>query len=236
MACRTCSREMKIAAKGQCATCYQREHYARPPRYKAFNKGRICVVHGCEEDSRAKGFCNKHYAAQEHPLKKIWKVLRSRYGSLQYPESWKDFSAFLKDIGERPGPRYQLRRTDPNLPWAWDNASWLAPQKLKRVNGSKESFSAYVREWTLQTKYKISLDDYKSMLESQDGLCAICRGVEISQHRRTGKLKELAVDHCHATGKVRGLLCVRCNRGISYFKDTTNLLRSAISYLEKHQS
>ena len=63
------------------------------------------------------------------------------------------------------------------------------------------------------------------MLSSQDGKCSIC-GRERSQ-----LVKQLCVDHDHETGKVRGLLCDKCNRGLGFFNDDHELLKKALNYL-----
>jgi hypothetical protein len=70
--------------------------------------------------------------------------------------------------------------------------------------------------------------EYLKLLESQLGKCAICRGVEL----RKGKKIRLSVDHCHTTGKVRGLLCGNCNRAIGLLKDDSSLLLKAVLYLQ----
>lgn len=62
------------------------------------------------------------------------------------------------------------------------------------------------------------------MLTSQGGTCAICHG--------TATVGRLAVDHCHLTGKVRGLLCTNCNTALGKLKDSKELLLNAINYLE----
>ena len=89
------------------------------------------------------------------------------------------------------------------------------------------------RAYKLQAKYGLSLKDYQSLLDKQNGLCAICKQPETSKSR-SGKLKSLAVDHCHITGKVRGLLCHHCNTGIGKLKDNVELLESAIKYLKEN--
>ena len=68
-------------------------------------------------------------------------------------------------------------------------------------------------------------DEYAELLERQGGVCAICRQPESVPGR------SLAVDHDHATGAVRGLLCGRCNRALGYFRDDPALLAAAITYL-----
>lgn len=81
-------------------------------------------------------------------------------------------------------------------------------------------------------KYGLTLDDYDSMFDSQGGVCAIC--FEIEKEDR-GQLDPLSVDHNHDTGKVRGLLCGRCNRAIGLMNDNPKLLRQAVIYLEEKQ-
>jgi hypothetical protein len=78
----------------------------------------------------------------------------------------------------------------------------------------------------LKKRYNLDLQAYKTLLEAQNGKCAICGGGE------TGKFSRLSVDHDHATGKVRGLLCSACNAGLGRLRDSRKLLESALRYLE----
>lgn len=77
---------------------------------------------------------------------------------------------------------------------------------------------------------KITKEEYKKMYSLQNGCCAIC-----STHVSKCK-KDLALDHDHNTGKVRGFLCDQCNTGLGMFKDNTELMFKAIDYLYKHRS
>jgi hypothetical protein len=81
-------------------------------------------------------------------------------------------------------------------------------------------------------KYGITPIDYKEMLISQKGLCKICLQPESHKYKMTGKITQLSVDHCHSTGKVRGLLCRACNQGIGSFNDNVNSLLNAAKYLK----
>lgn len=74
--------------------------------------------------------------------------------------------------------------------------------------------------------YGLTPEQYLDMLEEQQGKCAICNEVPTTK-------RGLAVDHDHATGKVRGLLCTGCNTALGSFKDNEELLTSAIEYLRK---
>lgn len=74
----------------------------------------------------------------------------------------------------------------------------------------------------IKSMYKLTSIDYNSLLNKQAGLCAICRGL--------GPLK---VDHCHSTGRVRGLLCHSCNVALGSFKDNIVNLSRAIGYVTR---
>ena len=82
------------------------------------------------------------------------------------------------------------------------------------------------RKSKLKRTYGISLPDFVAMLDAQNGRCAICKT------DKPGGKGVFQVDHCHATGDVRGLLCCNCNRGIGALKDNVKLLQRAIAYLE----
>ncbi|AZV02150.1 putative endonuclease VII [Pectobacterium phage Arno162] len=92
------------------------------------------------------------------------------------------------------------------------------------------------REKALKNKYKIGLDKYEAMLARQGGVCAICGNLEKAYDTRYKVLRRLAVDHCHTTGVVRGLLCSACNIGIGKMRDSPELLRKAADYLESFRT
>lgn len=83
------------------------------------------------------------------------------------------------------------------------------------------------RNYNLKKAYNITLEDYDQMLESQNGACKICGKVD------PGRIssKRLAVDHDHTTGKVRGILCFRCNMGLGCFNDNIEIIKKVINYL-----
>lgn len=83
-----------------------------------------------------------------------------------------------------------------------------------------------VKRHGLKAKYGITLEQYDEMFEAQGGTCLIC-GNE-------GGERDLAVDHSHETGEVRGLLCLNCNAGIGNLRDDIELLKKAIKYLERN--
>lgn len=78
--------------------------------------------------------------------------------------------------------------------------------------------------------YGLTPDDYDSLLEKQDGKCAICARPAAEAPGKHG----LHIDHCHTTGAVRGLLCANCNRGLGLFADDPSALETAAQYLRRN--
>lgn len=83
-------------------------------------------------------------------------------------------------------------------------------------------------------KLGCSREHYEALLKAQQGKCAIC-GAANGHTSKHGTDCRLAVDHDHRTGTIRGLLCNSCNRGLGRFKDSLELLRAAVRYLEERQ-
>jgi len=115
----------------------------------------------------------------------------------------------------------------------------------RRYGANREQIKARAGQWhrdnytlmigrrhSLWRKYRLRLDDYEDMVDAQSGLCLVCGKPESQIDSRTGHPYALAVDHCHDTGVIRGLLCAQCNRGIGNFKNDPASLRSAAAYLE----
>jgi len=82
----------------------------------------------------------------------------------------------------------------------------------------------------------MSIQEYQERLVQQDSLCAICRDPVRGAMRAKSVKQELCVDHCHTTGKIRGLLCFKCNAGLGMFADNIDYLTSAISYLMEYRT
>ncbi|MEV1013893.1 endonuclease VII domain-containing protein [Micromonospora sp. NPDC049801] len=113
-----------------------------------------------------------------------------------------------------------------------------------RLDAANRNDPRSSRARNLWSNYRITLNDYQELLVEQDYRCAIC-GVHQDDlpERRAGRPRvdgappaenpRLAVDHCHATGRVRGLLCVPCNAALGVFKDSPDVLRAVIAYLER---
>lgn len=83
--------------------------------------------------------------------------------------------------------------------------------------------TGYTRDWELRKKYGITLNEWLAMVDAAEGKCEICGGNE----------EDLCVDHCHETGRVRGVLCRRCNRAMGQLGDTVEHMRRVVAYLER---
>lgn len=86
------------------------------------------------------------------------------------------------------------------------------------------------RAWALSQNYGITPEDYDQMVKSQGGLCAICACDDPGTPHGFWH-----VDHCHGSGKVRSLLCQRCNMGLGAFYDIVEHLDRAAEYIERHR-
>ncbi len=101
---------------------------------------------------------------------------------------------------------------DRNRQWRIDNPERARAKQLKNY---------------LKSTYGMTVEEYDKLTQAQNNLCAICSLPETTKNGR------LAVDHCHRTGQVRGLLCMRCNTSIGRLNDDPALLRRAAEYLEE---
>lgn len=109
------------------------------------------------------------------------------------------------------------------------------PHDNERRHNSKKFLnqSDYRRDWQYRKKYGISLDEFDAFWVIFKGRCGICnKELAETQNRRGQSLNCVAVDHNHKTGKVRGLLCNACNKGLGLFYENKEILKSAIKWLE----
>lgn len=218
-----------------------------------------CHVHNCTQPVVAKGLCRKHYMRvkrhgdvgetrpedwgdrNKHPAYKSWCNLR-RYHRQDMQDSWvESFWNFVKDVPEKP-PSSRAQRPNPKEPWGAQNFYW------KEARSTHQDRKKYMQEWHRQARaanpeyyfdkylkqhYGVDANWYRGKLSDQNNVCAICKEPETSVIR--GKVISMPVDHDHKTGKPRGLLCTKCNRGIGLFRDDKSILQSAIRYLQSHE-
>lgn len=118
----------------------------------------------------------------------------------------------IKDLGSFPSHKGK----------PLDKSYYCKPCCVRKTRDqyTKEEIKVKNRKHNLQHKYGLSLEDFDNLLEDQNYLCKICK-----------EEKELVVDHCHNSGRVRGLLCRECNSGLGMFKDSILYLQAAQEYL-----
>lgn len=90
---------------------------------------------------------------------------------------------------------------------------------------TKEKQHEYRYFYNLKRLFNLTKEEYEKMLFRQNGVCAICNDSKKNTRR-------LSVDHCHKTGRIRGLLCVECNMTLGLVKDKVDRLKSMIKYLK----
>ena len=126
------------------------------------------------------------------------------------------------------------RENDPNFSEKHKlrGSKWYSENKEDKLLKNKEwrenNISKY-REINLKSRFGINLDDYNNILISQNNCCAICK-----KHMNEFSYN-LVVDHCHKSGKIRGLLCKKCNLGIGHLNDDIDILNNSILYLNKYK-
>lgn len=130
---------------------------------------------------------------------------KARYGKLK-------LGSRCKDCNREEGRR-----------WRKGNLERDRRNHRSYAKANREKIASYSRNYRLLKAHGITELQYRGLVKAQDGLCAICRAVTA----------ELDVDHCHKSGKVRGLLCNSCNVGIGHLRDSIEILQSAIAYLSK---
>lgn len=259
--CTVCKRDIKIVAGGLCAPCYQRKQKRGTTDYAPLRVRGICSVSGCGKPHAARGLCDMHHqrllntgdpeqtkrpddwgAKEKHPLYNRWHHMRRHRGQAAYVAEWNDFLTFVADVGDPPEKRSMLFAADESKPLGPDNMVWKRAM-TERASGEDEATYTARRQrvyrsvmpersaaYDLKRHYGLTAKEYEALLESHGGKCAICGEAESQVIR--GKTLRLAVDHCHAKGHVRGLLCANCNSGLGRFKDDPAALRRAAAYLE----
>lgn len=107
---------------------------------------------------------------------------------------------------------------------AFQKARYLADPEAGKLRVRKRRLRLYFPDLTPDQAYEV----YQQMILAQGNVCAICKLPETKRDSQRGKSCTLAVDHCHSTGKVRGLLCFRCNINLGWYESMKD---SFLSYL-----
>lgn len=120
----------------------------------------------------------------------------------------KDLNLFNKNSSRKDGKQHMCKSCE----------SEYGQENIKRIKNRRR-----------ERIYGISPEEYENILLKQNGKCAICKSDKSEFHNG------LHIDHNHNTGKIRGLLCLKCNSAIGKFKDSIEILQEAIKYLETNK-
>lgn len=145
----------------------------------------------------------------------------------------KPLTEFVRERANKDGFTYQCKacRYNKYKEWRKRNPDYHNQPRLieyrRKYYGSEESKRKYKLAMVAR-QYGLTARQYEELEISHNGLCAIC-----GNHEKSRRNKSLAVDHCHETGKVRGMLCSWCNRALGLLKHDIGLLEACIKYLKE---
>jgi hypothetical protein len=210
----------------------------------------ICIIEGCDRPRDKK---------QNRKICQMHRTRYSRHKSYDLPEKNKlpeGIYKICKIHGELK--ESEVYRTE-SYKWAQCLAcKKISNEKFKEKNPKRDTNALRAHYYSNNGEFKLCKEKYKSMLEEQNHVCAICKNHECNKSVK----RRLSIDHCHKTKKIRGLLCNKCNislglikesivtledaiddinnnqiylSGLGHFKNDIKTLQAAIDYLKKHQ-
>lgn len=188
----------------------------------------ICTVDGCDRIRDKK---------QNRRICQMHRVRYGRHKSYDLPEK-ENLPVGVAKICNVHGELrdHEVYRSDS---YVWPQClqcKKISNDKFKDNNPGRDTNLLKKHYYVRNSRAKISKDDYEEMLKEQNHVCKLCLNPEtIINSPKSGKVNRLAIDHCHKTDKVRGLLCRSCNLMLGNAKDSITLLQAAINYLKAYQ-
>jgi hypothetical protein len=151
----------------------------------------------------------------------------------------KSLNDFYRATGTRDGHRSECKACNlvAKAKWYVSNRERAIARSRAWRETNRERYLAYARNYRknnqtydrdlhLRRAFGIGMKEYGALLEAQGRACAVCQEVP-------DETRSLHVDHDHETGKVRGLLCMRCNNALGLFREDPDVLAGAIDYLHR---
>lgn len=241
--CRECATEDRhLPGRGLCAGCYHR-------RWQAQDWGPYDIL---SKGGQPAAFDLAPYTEKACAICKVVKPLEDFAKNNRRPDGRGSYcKPCARDKYQRPAierkqrieqhydGEQECRKCGETKPitefyWSRDKGKYQSDCISCRGRGGKVRWARTGRDLQrrhqLRSKFGMTDDDYAVMLAAQGGGCAICEYVPAEGERR------LAVDHDHATGRVRALLCSRCNTGVGMFLEQPRIMRLAASYVELHSA
>lgn len=143
----------------------------------------------------------------------------------------KDICDFQNDRSAKSGKHHRCKICNKGI-----RQSFTPEQQITRKQTSKRWYQENKEHCLIKMRnnwlirhYKITSAEYEILLLSQNSKCAICKASETGRKKQ----KHFPVDHDHKTGKIRGLLCDQCNKGLGHFKDDPEIMERAIQYVKR---
>lgn len=145
----------------------------------------------------------------------------------------KPHASFSRQAGYRDGYRSNCKACVALRSKRWVEANPVRAAQTRRAyyEANRDAILTQVRAKTLERRYGITREQYNALLAVQGFRCAVCKTSDPGSKHRT-----FAVDHCHRTGAVRGLLCNNCNIGMGRLRDDPDLVLAARAYIVRHRS
>ena len=238
----------KHSSKGYCKIHYPSfKKYGDPLVRKQGKKGlyKNCTVEGCNREHEGKGYCSMHlsrYRKYGTPTPDI-KFPTPKGENLSDGQQKK-----CADCGKKkPISEFHVSNSRPDKLSIYckqcstiqSRNRYSDPQKRERIleRGKKwrdKNPESDVRKH-LRRKYGMSLEQYNFLFEKQNGVCALCGKPESTKRMsKSNGPERLAVDHCHDTGRIRGLLCFKCNTAVGSIGDDEASAKRVVEYLASY--
>lgn len=254
----------RARAKGLCPKHYARLKRHGDVHVSRWEHPTECSVEDCQQRVHAKGFCNKHYrrfqrCGDVHASRKEHRAKSNRETGLAATRSeiphWPETERTCRKCGEtkpigefakgdgghlrwackdcKAEQHRQWRERNPEHVAEWHRKYGQMPERKAAHRDRQRHYyyddpQAQRARHLLRRNYGITVDEYDAILAQQNGVCAICGN-------RCKSGRALAVDHDHITGKLRGLLCMNCNRAIGWLNGDPDLIVRAAEYVLSHR-
>lgn len=187
-------------------------------------QGNRCAI--CSTDQP--GGCGRFHLDHDHTTGRLRGFLCSRCNQglgrfLDNPDLFEAAAEYVERHATSPTPLPVgvVEWVPPRLPRdARTDPVWRA--------ANSELYRRLMLRWRIKSSYGITLGQYEAKLAEQGGRCGLCRTAD------PGAKGAFHLDHDHVTGRIRDFLCVRCNHGLGYFKDSAQNLRASAKYLRFH--
>lgn len=124
--------------------------------------------------------------------------------------------------------RINKQRTEYKAKWQREHPDEYAALVARSIEQARAN-PIRKRARMLYSTYRMTVEQFDAMVQAQNGLCAICGFAPVGR----GKTDFLVVDHCHDSGKVRSLLCGKCNSALGLLDENPDILRSMLRYIKK---